>query len=101
MNNKDKIFNNIDELLEYITDKYEQDSSQGLYYSTLLECSLNLIWDKKISEWINRYSFCNKFNVQPFGVSSYDELPCLWIDFCMIMMNELAECEKEQMRKSK
>jgi len=45
--------------------------------------------------------FCDKFHVKPFNVMSYDELPCLWVDFCKIMANELIECEKEQARKSK
>lgn len=96
-----KTFDNTEQLLKHISKEYGNDSSQGLYYSCMLEFPLNLIWDRQIQSWIERYVFCEKFNVAPYKADGYDELPAVWVDFCKMMLNELAECEKEQMRKNK
>lgn len=95
------MFNSSDEVLNAIERKYGADVSSGLYYSTLNLCPVNLIFDRKIQDWIERYQFCKQFNVKPFNVSSYEELPCTWVDFCKIMNNELIECEKESIKRNK
>jgi len=59
---------------------------------------MNLIYDKKIQDWIERYLFCEQFKIRPFKAESYDELPALWIDFCQIMKTEINLCEKEWLR---
>jgi len=67
----------------------------------MLEFPLNLIYDKQIDEWIERYTYCEKFNVRPFAADNYDSLPALWVDFSKIVMKELALCDKEAARLNK
>ena len=97
-NKRGQQFENAKELLEYITREFGDDASSGLYYSTLLTAPINLLFDREIQGWIERYQFCTKFNVRPFNAEVYDELPAFWVDFVKIMEDELIKCQRENGR---
>lgn len=79
-------------------EKYGNDPSQGLYYSAISLCPLDVFIDDQFQDFIQRYTLCEKLNIKPFrGV--YDDQPAIWVDFCMLMMEELPKCQKEYNRK--
>ncbi len=80
-------------------EKYGDDPSQGLYFSAMLTCPLDVFVDAQIQDFIQRFNFCEKFKgVSPFQ-GCYDDQPAIWVDFCMLMMEELPKCQKEYNRK--
>lgn len=95
---KDQCFETVHDLLGYIEREFGNDPSQGLYYSTLSVCPINLFHDPKIQYWIDKFFVCRELGVKAFDCA-YDDQPAYWIDFCMIMLQELKECEKERIRK--
>jgi hypothetical protein len=94
------VFDNRESLVNYILEKYGNDSSQGLYYSTLTVCPIDVFYDDQIQDFIKRHLFCEKFNVQPFP-GFYDDQPGIWLDFVSLMLEEIPKCEKERNRLGK
>jgi hypothetical protein len=84
--------------MAYILDEFGNDPSQGLYLSVLGLCPLNLLYDQWTQDCIVKYLFCEKFPTTPAYSGSYEDLPAFWVDFCNIMSQELALCDKEKMR---
>ena len=81
-------------------EKWGDDPSQGLYYSVLGLCPLDLLCEEQIQKFIERYIYCERFKCEPFK-GDYDDQPAIWVDFCGIMSNEIMKCQDEQQRKKK
>ena len=62
-------------------------------------CS-NAVHSKKDQKDIQRYLYCEKFNV-PAYKGSYGEQPCLWVDKAFVIRNAFAKLEKKQINKAK
>lgn len=88
------VFENKEQAIDYVVENYGNNPSQGLYYSAMLVCPLDLFVDAKIQDFIQRFNFCEKFKTDPFP-GCYDDQPAVWVDFCNLMMEELPKCQKE------
>lgn len=62
-------------------------------------CS-NAVHSKKDQKDIQRYLYCEKFNI-PTYKGSYGEQPCLWVDKAFVIRNAFAKLEKKQINKAK
>ena len=62
-------------------------------------CS-NAVHSKKDQKDIQRYLYCEKFNI-PAYKGSYGEQPCLWVDKAFVIRNAFAKLEKKQINKVK
>ena len=62
-------------------------------------CS-NAVHSKKDQKDIQRYLYCEKFNI-PAYKGSYGEQPCLWVDKAFVIRNAFAKLEKKQINKAK
>tara|TARA_R100000995_G_scaffold62365_1_gene31969 strand:+ start:294 stop:728 length:435 start_codon:yes stop_codon:yes gene_type:complete len=62
-------------------------------------CS-NAVHSKKDQKDIQRYLYCEKFNV-PAYKGDYGEQPCLWVDKAFVIRNAFAKLEKKQINKAK
>ena len=58
-------------------------------------CPLNFFYDPSVQANIQKYMYCEKFSTQAYP-GSYEDLPAAWVDFCNMMNNELAKCDKER-----
>jgi hypothetical protein len=87
-------------LLFHIIKEHGKDPSQGLYFSVLGLCPLNLLYDQEIQDHIARYLYCEKFHSQAYP-GSYEDLPAFWVDFCNVMAVELVKCAEEKLRQKK
>tara|TARA_R100001594_G_scaffold19250_1_gene37544 strand:- start:1601 stop:2035 length:435 start_codon:yes stop_codon:yes gene_type:complete len=60
----------------------------------------NALYDKEDQKDIQRYLYCEKFNI-PAYKGSYGEQPCLWVDKAFVIRNAFAKLEKKQINKAK
>ena len=61
---------------------------------------MNRIHDKNSQKEIQRYLYCEKFNV-PAYKGDYGQQPCLWVDKAFVIRNAFAKLEKKQINKAK
>ena len=61
---------------------------------------MNRIHDKDSQKEIQRYLYCEKFNV-PAYEGDYGQQPCLWVDKAFVIRNAFAKLEKKQINKAK
>lgn len=62
-------------------------------------CS-NVFYNKEDIKDMNRYLYCEKFNI-PAYPGSYGDQPCLWVDKAFSIRNAFARKEKIQIDKAK
>ena len=55
----------------------------------------NVIYSKEYNKDIERYIYCQEFNIAPYP-GSYGEQPCLWVEKAFIIKNTLAKVEKNR-----
>tara|TARA_R110002020_G_scaffold264219_4_gene478955 strand:+ start:336 stop:803 length:468 start_codon:yes stop_codon:yes gene_type:complete len=60
----------------------------------------NILNDSKIQKDIQRYIYCEKFNVKPFN-GSYGEQPYLWIETSLLIRKYMAKIESKQIESAK
>ena len=60
----------------------------------------NILFDKEIQNDIQRYLYCEKFNVPPFK-GDYSSQPCLWIEKAFLIRKYLAKLESREINKAK
>ena len=99
VNNTGQTFENKESLLSFITDNFGNENSQSLYYSTLYNSPLNLLYDQWTQEMISRYFYCKEFNTSPYP-GDYESLPCDWLEFVNIISAEIPKIQKEMARKN-
>ena len=60
----------------------------------------NKLFDKEAQKDIQRYLYCEKFNISAYK-GSYGEQPCLWVDKAFVIRNAFAKLENKQINKAK
>ena len=59
----------------------------------------NMLANSEIQKDIQRYMYCEKFNVPPYS-GSFNEQPCLWVEKAFIIRKYLAKLESKQINKA-
>ena len=60
----------------------------------------NRLYDKGIQKDMQRYLYCEKFNVPPYE-GRYGSQPCLWIEKTFLIRKYLAKLESKEINKAK
>ena len=60
----------------------------------------NVLFSKEIQKDIERYLYCEKFNIPPFK-GHYGEQPCLWVEKTFLIRKYMAKLESKQLDKAK
>ena len=59
----------------------------------------NVLADNESQKDIQRYLYCEKFNVPPYS-GSYSDQPCLWVEKAFLIRKYLAKVESKQINKA-
>ena len=51
---------------------------------------INMLYDRESQEIIQRYLYCQRYNIQPFP-GAYDDQPAWWMDMEAVIHNERNE----------
>ena len=60
----------------------------------------NILFNKNIQKDIERYIYCEKFNIAPFN-GSYGEQPFLWVETSFLIRKYMAKLESKQLDRAK
>ncbi len=60
----------------------------------------NILFDKDIQKDVQRYLYCEKFNVPPYE-GGYNKQPCLWVEKVFLIRKYLAKLESREIKKAK
>ena len=60
----------------------------------------NRLFDKGIQKDVQRYLYCEKFNVPPYE-GGYNNQPCLWVEKAFLIRKYLAKLESREIKKAK
>ena len=60
----------------------------------------NILFDKDIQKDVQRYLYCEKFNVPPYE-GGYNNQPCLWVEKAFLIRKYLAKLESREIKKAK
>ena len=60
----------------------------------------NILFSKNIQKDIERYIYCEKFNIAPFN-GSYGEQPFLWVETSFLIRKYMAKLESKQLDRAK
>tara|TARA_R100000458_G_C8229367_1_gene211516 strand:- start:18 stop:482 length:465 start_codon:yes stop_codon:yes gene_type:complete len=60
----------------------------------------NVLFDKDIQKDIQRYLYCEKFNVPPYE-GGYNTQPYLWVERAFLIRKYLAKLESREIKKAK
>jgi hypothetical protein len=58
-------------------------------------CCKNVVQSREIQKDIERYVYCEQFNIPPYS-GSYGDQPAKWVDRAFIIKNALAKKQKDQ-----
>ena len=76
--------------IELFTDYYNEITIPYNFYKACAAAFCpNSLYDHWVTDMINRYTYCAKFNTQPYG-GAYDGLPAVWMD----ISNQIAYAEQ-------
>ena len=76
------------------------DISESVYSQLPFFACRNILFDKEVQKDIERYIYCEKFNVSPYS-GDYGKQPCLWVETSTIIRKYLAKLESKQINKAK
>lgn len=96
------------EVVDLIIEEINESNSKGNEFDIVssIQAQLpfftcrNALYDKEDQKDIQRYLYCEKFNI-PAYKGSYGEQPCLWVDKAFVIRNAFAKLEKKQINKAK
>ncbi len=60
----------------------------------------NILYDQKIQKDIQRYIYCEKFNISPY-TGDYGSQPCLWVEKSFLIRKYMAKLESKQLDEAK
>ena len=60
----------------------------------------NILFDRDIQKDVQRYLYCEKFNVPPYE-GGYNKQPCLWVEKAFLIRKYLAKLESREIKKAK
>ena len=78
----------------------EFDGAQSINAQLPFFACRNNLLDEEIQKDLNRYVYCQEFNVSPYK-GSYGEQPCVWTQISFIIKQALAKKEKTIIEKAK
>ena len=76
------------------------DVSESVYSQLPFFDCINILFDKETQKDLERYIYCEKFNVSPYS-GDYGEQPCLWVQKSSLIRKYLAKLESKQIDKAK
>ena len=76
------------------------DVSEAVYSQLPFFACRNILFDKDIQKDLERYIYCEKFNVPPYN-GDYGDQPCLWVQKSSLIRKYLAKLESKQISKAK
>ena len=76
------------------------DISEAVYSQLPFFACRNILFDKDIQKDLERYIYCEKFNVPPYK-GDYGDQPCLWVQKSSLIRKYLAKLESKQISKAR
>ena len=76
------------------------DIVESVYSQLPFFACKNILFDKDSQKDIQRYIYCEKFNVSPYR-GDYGNQPCLWVQKASLIRKYLAKLESRQINKVK
>ena len=101
----DDVFKVIDLIIEE-TKEFNETSGKSFDVSESVVSQMpffacrNRLFDKVIQKDIQRYLYCEKFNVPPYK-GGYNNQPCLWVEKAFLIRKYLAKLESREIKKAK
>ncbi len=91
----------IEETKEFneVNDKSFDISESVVSQMSFFACR-NILFDKDIQKDVQRYLYCEKFNVPPYE-GGYNNQPCLWVEKAFLIRKYLAKLESREIKKAK
>ena len=101
----DDVFKVIDLIIEETKESNETsgksfDISESVFSQMPFFACRNILFDKDIQSDIQRYLYCEKFNVPPYD-GDYNNQPCLWVEKTFLIRKYLAKLESREIKKAK
>ena len=101
----DDVFKVIDLIIEETKEFNETsgkifDVSESVVSQMPFFACRNRLFDKVIQKDIQRYLYCEKFNVPPYK-GGYNNQPCLWVEKAFLIRKYLAKLESREIKKAK
>ena len=101
----DDVFKVIDLIIEE-TKEFNETSGKSFDVSESVVSQMpffacrNILFDKDIQKDVQRYLYCEKFNVPPYE-GGYNNQPCLWVEKAFLIRKYLAKLESREIKKAK
>ena len=101
----DDVFKVIDLIIEE-TKEFNETSGKSFDVSESVVSQMpffacrNILFDKDIQKDVQRYLYCEKFNVPPYE-GGYNKQPCLWVEKAFLIRKYLAKLESREIKKAK
>ena len=76
------------------------DVSESVYSQLPFFGCRNVLYSQEIQKDIERYIYCEKFNVSPYS-GDYGQQPCLWVQKTTLIRKYFAKLESRQIDKVK
>jgi len=76
------------------------DVSEAVYSQLPFFACRNILFNKDIQKDLERYIYCEKFNVPPYK-GDYGNQPCLWVQKSSLIRKYLAKLESKQISKAR
>ena len=76
------------------------DISESVYSQLPFFGCRNMLYSQEIQKDIERYIYCEKFNVSPY-LGDYGQQPCLWVQKTTLIRKYFAKLESRQIDKAK
>ena len=76
------------------------DIGESIYSQLPFFGCRNVLFSKEMQKDIERYLYCEKFNISPFK-GHYGEQPCLWIEKTFLIRKYMAKLESKQLDRVK
>ena len=101
----DDVFKVIDLIIEEVKEFNETggksfDISESVVSQMPFFACRNVLFDKDIQKDVQRYLYCEKFNVPPYE-GGYNNQPCLWVEKAFLIRKYLAKLESREIKKAK
>ena len=101
----DDVFKVVDLIIEE-TKEFNETGGKSLDISESVVSQMpffacrNVLFDKDIQKDVQRYLYCEKFNVPPYE-GGYNNQPCLWVEKAFLIRKYLAKLESREIKKAK
>ena len=101
----DDVFRVVDLIIEE-TKEFNKESGKSFDISESVVSLMpffacrNRLFDKGIQKDVQRYLYCEKFNVPPYE-GGYNKQPCLWVEKAFLIRKYLAKLESREIKKAK